>query len=99
MSANASTGVLDPCILRVSVRKVSGTCVRIGTTESAQSEILLVYHCFSLTEPMEQNLGYVVLRHRCSEGMFSGMRAVKSIYYFPQTRFYPIQNYVCGERK
>jgi hypothetical protein len=33
MSANASTGVLDPCILRVSVRKVSGTCVHIGTTE------------------------------------------------------------------
>ena len=30
MSANASTGVLDPCILRISVRKVSRVMKKIA---------------------------------------------------------------------
>jgi len=34
MSANASTGILDPCVLRVSIRKVSGARIGVRTNEN-----------------------------------------------------------------
>ena len=47
MSANASTGILDPCVLRVSIRKVSDARIGLRRTENFLiQDLFLLLHCW-----------------------------------------------------
>ena len=60
MSANASTGILDPCVLRVSIRKVSDACIGLRTTDNfIIQDLFLLLHCWLYP----QNRVLVVLWH------------------------------------